>query len=97
MSSAIAELHGQKTATALVRIGFVPLVVSALLIQFVLVLPHNSFADMADPEMSFPAMLTKAFGPYEAGVILGGFGQASKSQWSELLVNRPDLSLIPAP
>ena len=62
--------------------------------HFVLVLPHNSFADMADPQVSFPAKLTKAFGPYEAGVILGGFGQASKSQWSELLVYRPDLSLI---
>ena len=65
--------------------------------HFVLVLPHNSFADMADPEVSFPAMLTKAFGPYEAGVILDGFGRASKSQWSELLVYRPDLSLVSTP
>ncbi|MEV9037949.1 hypothetical protein AB0103_26555, partial [Klebsiella pneumoniae] len=32
LSSAVAELHGQKTATALVRFGFVPLIVSALLI-----------------------------------------------------------------
>ncbi len=65
--------------------------------HFVLVLPHNSFAEMAEPEMSFSAMVTKAFGPYEAGVILDGFGQASKSQWSELLVYRPDLSHVPTP
>jgi hypothetical protein len=65
--------------------------------HFVLVLPHNSFAEMAEPEMSFPAMPTKAFGPYEAGVILDGFGQATKSQWSELEVYRPDLSHVPAP
>jgi hypothetical protein len=65
--------------------------------HFVLVLPHNSFADMAPPEMSFPAMLTKAFGPYEAGAILEAFGQASKSQWSELLVARPDLSHLGTP
>jgi hypothetical protein len=65
--------------------------------HFVLVLPHNSYAEMAEPEMSFPAMLTKAFGPYEAGVILDGFGQASKSQWSELQVFRPELSHIPTP
>lgn len=65
--------------------------------HFVLVLPRNSYADMAEPEMSFPAMLTKAFGPYEAQVIDGAFGQASKSQWSELLVYRPDLSHVPTP
>jgi hypothetical protein len=62
--------------------------------HFVLVLPHNSWAEMAQPEMSFPAMLTKAFGPYETGVILEGFDQSSRSQWSEILVYRPDLSHV---
>jgi hypothetical protein len=52
---------------------------------------------MAEPEMSFPAMLAKALGPYEAGVIDAAFGQASKSQWSEMLVYRPDLSHVAAP
>jgi hypothetical protein len=42
-------------------------------------------------------MLTKAFGSYEARVILDAFGLASKSQWSELTVHRPDLSHIPTP
>jgi len=41
LSSAIAELHGQKTATLLVRLGFIPLLVSAALIQLVLALPHD--------------------------------------------------------
>jgi hypothetical protein len=65
--------------------------------HFVLVLPLNSFADMAGPEMPFPAMLAKAFGPFEAGAILDAFGQAAKSQWSELIVHRPDLGLISTP
>lgn len=65
--------------------------------HFVLVLPRNSFAEMAGPELSLPAMLTKAFGGYEANAILGAIGQATKSQWSELLVYRPDLSLVGAP
>lgn len=62
--------------------------------HFVLVLPHNSFAEIAEPEMSFPAMLTKAFGPYEAGVILASFDQGSKSQSSEIIAFRPELSHI---
>ncbi|WP_375429130.1 queuosine precursor transporter [uncultured Sphingomonas sp.] len=49
MSSAVAELHGQRAATLLVRLGFVPLIVSALLIRIVLALPH-------DPGMYAPAI-----------------------------------------
>lgn len=62
--------------------------------QFVLVLPRNSWAEMAEPEVSFPAMLTKAFGPYEAGKVLDGFASASKSQWSEIILYRSDLSHV---
>lgn len=49
VSSAVAELYGQKQATMLVRLGFVPLFVSAALIQLVLWLP-------ADPGMYPPAV-----------------------------------------
>ena len=49
LSSAIAELHGQNTATFLVRLGFIPLLVSAALIHLVLALPH-------DPGMYPPAI-----------------------------------------
>jgi hypothetical protein len=65
--------------------------------HFVLVLPRASWADMAEPEVSFPAMLTKAFGPYEAGQVLDAIGQASRSQRSEILRYRPDLSHVAAP
>ena len=49
LSSAVAELHGQAIATLLVRLGFVPLLVSAALIQLVLILP-------TDPGMYPPAV-----------------------------------------
>ena len=49
MASAVAELHGRATADALVRWGFLPLIVSALLIRLVLALP-------ADPGMYPPAV-----------------------------------------
>jgi uncharacterized integral membrane protein (TIGR00697 family) len=49
LSSAVSELYGQKTATLLVRLGFVPLLVSAGLIQLVIALPH-------DPHMYPPAI-----------------------------------------
>jgi hypothetical protein len=65
--------------------------------HFVLVLPRESYAEMAEPELSFSGMLTKAFGSYEAGVLLGTIAQSAKSQWSELLVYRPDLSHVPTP
>ena len=40
-SSAVAELHGQRTATLLVRMGFVPLIVSILLSFVVHALPAS--------------------------------------------------------
>lgn len=49
MGSAVTELYDRRTADRLVRIGFVPMIVSALLIQFVLVLP-------VDPGMYPPAI-----------------------------------------
>ena len=49
MGSAVTELHGQKAGDMLVRFGFVPLIVSALLIQLVLALP-------TDPQMYPPAV-----------------------------------------
>jgi len=64
--------------------------------HFVLVLPRDSWADMAEPELSFPAMLTKAFGPVETGQILGAMSSSTKSESSEMLLYRPDLSYVPA-
>jgi uncharacterized integral membrane protein (TIGR00697 family) len=74
MSSAIAELHGQKTATALVRTGFVPLIVSALLIQFVLVLPHDP--GMYPPAIdAFPIVVGQSARMMIAGFISYGTSQ----------------------
>ena len=39
IASTIAELYGRATADRLVRLGFIPLIVSMVLIQLVLVLP----------------------------------------------------------
>src|SRR5581483_5457755 len=48
LASTIAELHGRATADRLVRLGFVPLIVSMALIRIVLALP-------TDPNMYEPA------------------------------------------
>ncbi len=47
MSSAVAELHGTATANRLVRFGFVPLILSMLLIQLVIALPAAPDMDAA--------------------------------------------------
>ncbi|WP_293881926.1 queuosine precursor transporter [Sphingomonas sp.] len=74
MSSAIAELHGQKIATALVRIGFVPLVMSALLIQVVLALPHDP--GMYPPAIdAFPIVVGQSARMMIAGLISYGTSQ----------------------
>lgn len=74
MSSAVAELHGQKTATALVRFGFVPLLVSAGLIQLVLALPVD--ADMYPPAIdAFPIVVGQGARLMIAGFISYGTSQ----------------------
>ncbi len=74
MSSAIAELHGQETANALVRLGFVPLIVSVLLIQLVLALPHDS--GMYPPAVdAFPIVVGQSARMMIAGLISYGTSQ----------------------
>jgi len=74
LSSAIAELHGQKTATSLVRLGFVPLLVSAALIQLVLALPHD--AGMYPPAIdAFPIVVGQGARMMIAGLISYGTSQ----------------------
>jgi len=74
LSSAIAELYGQKTATALVRLGFVPLFVSAGLIQLVLALPHD--AQMYPPAIdAFPIVVGQSVRMMIAGFISYGTSQ----------------------
>lgn len=74
MGSAVAELHGRRTAELLVRFGFVPLVLSALLIRIVLALP-------ADPGMyppavaAFPVVVGQGARMMVAGLISYGISQ----------------------
>ena len=74
LSSAIAELHGQKTATLLVRFGFVPLFVSAGLIQLVLALPTDP--GMYPPAVgAFPIVVGQSVRMMLAGFISYGTSQ----------------------
>lgn len=74
LSSAIAELHGQRTATLLVRLGFIPLLTSAALIQLVLALPHDP--GMYPPAISaFPIVVGQSARMMIAGLISYGISQ----------------------
>lgn len=74
LSSAVAELHGRETANRLVILGFVPLVVSMLLILLVLALP-------ASPEMNperlagFQLVLAQSPRLMGAGIVAYGISQ----------------------
>ena len=74
LSSAISELHGQKTATFLVRLGFIPLLVSAALIHLVLALPHDP--GMYPPAVdAFPVVVGQSSRMMIAGLISYGISQ----------------------
>ncbi len=74
LSSAIAELFGQKVATSLVRLGFVPLLVSAALIQVVVALPHDP--GMYPPAIeAFPVVVGQSARMMIAGLISYGISQ----------------------
>ncbi len=74
LSSAVSELYGQKTATALVRVGFVPLLVSAALIRLVLALPADS--EMFAPAVpAFPIVVGQGARMMIAGLISYGTSQ----------------------
>lgn len=74
LGSATAELHGRRAADMLVRIGFVPLLVSMALMQIVLALP-------ADPDMypplrdAFPIVIGQGGRMMLAGLISYGTSQ----------------------
>ncbi len=74
LSSAIAELHGQKVATSLVRLGFVPLLVSAALIRIVIALPHDP--GMYPPAVdAFPIVVGQGARMMLAGLVSYGISQ----------------------
>jgi uncharacterized integral membrane protein (TIGR00697 family) len=74
MGSAVTELHGRKAGDLLVRIGFVPLIVSALLIQLVLALPTDP--GMYPPAVeAFPIVVGQSARMMIAGLISYGTSQ----------------------
>jgi len=74
LSSAVSELYGEKTATTLVRLGFVPLLMSAGLIQLVLLLPHD--AGMYPPAIdAFPIVVGQSARMMIAGLVSYGISQ----------------------
>jgi len=74
MGSAVAELHGRRTADAMVRWGFVPLIAAALLIRLVLLLPTDP--GMYPPAIAaFPIVVGQGARMMFAGLIAYGTSQ----------------------
>lgn len=74
LGSATAELHGKDIANKMVRIGFVPLLLSMLLIFIVLQLPTD--VDMYPPaKEAFPIILGQSWRMMLAGIIAYGTSQ----------------------
>ncbi len=65
---------------------------------YVLVIPHDNWADFEDnPNMKpFVEMLNEAFGHAEAASILNRFDASTEMQTSSILEFRPDLSYLPS-
>ena len=72
LSSAVSELHGTEVANKLVRYGFIPLILSALLIQLVIALPAASFWQQQE---AFKSILGQGSRMMFAGVIAYGISQ----------------------
>ena len=72
LSSAVSELHGTTVATRLVRYGFIPLILSALLIQLVIALPPAGFWK---EQAAFTTILGQGSRLMLAGLISYGISQ----------------------
>lgn len=70
-SSAVAELHGRRTADRLVRLGFVPLLTAIFLTFFVIQLPTDE--GMYEPaKEAFPIILGQSWRLMAAGIVAYG-------------------------
>jgi queuosine precursor transporter len=72
LSSAISELHGTEVANKLVRYGFIPLILSAILIQLVIAMPAASFWTQQE---AFAGILGQGSRMMVAGLISYGISQ----------------------
>jgi uncharacterized integral membrane protein (TIGR00697 family) len=73
-SSTVAETYGRETANRLVVFGFIPLIVSMILIRFVLVLPPAPFWE-AEKRLAFDMILGQSSRLMIAGLIAYGTSQ----------------------
>ncbi len=62
---------------------------------YILVLPHENWADFKEPEKPFEAMLEEVYGRVEADKVLKAFTKAVRSESSQIARFRPDLSYMP--
>lgn len=75
ISSSVAQLYGQKTATQMVRFGFVPLVMAIFLTFIVLALPTDK--GMWEPAKdAFPIVLGQSWRLMAAGIIAYGISMS---------------------
>jgi uncharacterized integral membrane protein (TIGR00697 family) len=74
VSSAVAELHGQRAATSLVRLGFVPLIASIILSILVLAAPPAPDMD-ASRRQAFELMMGATPRIWLGGIISYGISQ----------------------
>lgn len=74
ISSAIAETEGRQTANRLVLYGFIPLVVSMILIRLVLALPPAAFWE-EEKRQAFDLILNQSARMMLAGMIAYGISQ----------------------
>jgi hypothetical protein len=93
VSSAVAELHGQATATLLVRIGFVPLIASMLLSWAVWALPPSP---KMQPEYrdAIQLILGTTWRIWIAGIIAYGISQTLNVSIFSWLKGREGGSLL---
>ena len=92
-SSAVAELHGGDTANTLVRIGFVPLIVSILLTLVVLVAPASS--EMQPERLAaFELMMTGTPRIWAGGIVAYGISQTLNVTLFAWLKGREGQSLL---
>ncbi len=72
ISSAVAEVHGKIVADALVRYGFIPLILSMVMITIVIAIPHASFWSQQE---AFASLLGQGARMQLAGLISYGTSQ----------------------
>jgi hypothetical protein len=63
--------------------------------RWMLVLPHYSWEELAEPPVSFSDMLAQAYGSKQAKSILDSLDSVTVREESEIIVYRPDLSYVP--